>query len=63
MIDVPVDKVRGGYKVRSYVTGKLLKKTYKTRAAANRAAATSKRRSQRKRSTGSRRAKRSKRRY
>ena len=54
---MPVDKVRGGYRVRSYVTGKLLKRVYKTRAA-NRAAATSKRRSQRKRSTGSRRARR-----
>jgi len=60
---MPVDKVRGGYKVRSYVTGKLLKRVYKTRAAANRAAATSKRRSNRKRSTGSKRAKTSKRRY
>ena len=60
--DMPVDKVRGGYRVRSYVTGKLLKRVYKTKAAANRAAATSKRRSQRKRSTGSRRAK-NKRRY
>lgn len=63
VIDMPVDKVRGGYKVRSYVTGKLLKRVYKTRAAANRAAATSKRRNQRKRSTGSKRAKTSKRRY
>lgn len=63
VIDMPVDKVRGGYKVRSYVTGKLLKRVYKTRAAANRAAATSKRRSNRKRSTGSKRAKTSKRRY
>ena len=60
---MPVDKVRGGYKVRSYVTGKLLKRVYKTRKAANTAAATSKRRSQRKRSTGSKRAKTSKRRY
>lgn len=54
---MPVDKVRGGYRVRSYVSGKLLKRVYKTRAAATRAAATSKRRSKRKRSTGSRRAK------
>ena len=60
---MPVDKVRGGYKVRSYVTGKLLKRTYKTKAAAQRAAATSKRRSRRKRSTGSRRARKSMRRY
>lgn len=59
---MPVDKVRGGYRVRSYVTGKLLKRVYKTKAAAQRAAATSKRRSQRKRSTGSRRARKSKRR-
>jgi len=63
VIDMPVDKVRGGYRVRSYVTGKLLKRVYKTKAAAERAAATSKRRSQRKRSTGSRRARKSKRRY
>jgi|TARA_R100000482_G_scaffold117679_1_gene61363 hypothetical protein len=54
---MPVDKVRGGYRVRSYVSGKLLKRVYKTKAAAQRAAATSKRRSMRKRSTGSRRAK------
>ena len=58
---MPVDKVRGGYKVRSYVTGKRLKRLYKTRAAAERAAATSKRRSMRKRSTGSRRARNSRR--
>ena len=54
---MPVKKVRGGYKVVSYVTGKTLKTTYKTKVAATRAAATSKRRSMRKRSTGSRRAK------
>lgn len=54
---MPVDKVRGGYRVRSYVSNKLLKRVYKTKAAAQRAAATSKRRSKRKRSTGSRRAK------
>jgi len=53
---MPVRKVRGGYKVVSYVTGKPLKRVYKTKAAATRASATSKRRSQRKRSTGSRRA-------
>lgn len=53
---MPVDKVRGGYRVRSYVTGKMLKRVYKTRAAATRAASTSKRRSQRKRSTKSKRA-------
>jgi hypothetical protein len=60
---MPVDKVRGGYKVRSYVTGKRLKRLYKTKAAAERAAATSKRRSQRKRSTRSRRARNSRRMY
>ncbi len=54
---MPIDKVRGGYRVRSYVSGKLLKRVYKTRSAASKAAATSKRRSMRKRSTGSRRAK------
>ena len=54
---MPIDKVRGGYRVRSYVSGKLLKRVYKTRASATKAAATSKRRSQRKRSTGSKRAK------
>jgi len=55
---VPVKKVKGGYKVVSYVTGKTLKRVYKTRKSAENAAATSKRRSKRKRSTGSRRAKR-----
>ncbi len=60
---MPIDKVRGGYRVRSYVSGKLLKRVYKTRAAASKAAATSKRRSKRKRSTGSKRAKKSRRFY
>ena len=60
---MPVDKVRGGYKVRSYVTGKRLKRLYKTRKAAENAAATSKRRSQRKRSKNSRRARNSRRMY
>ena len=55
---MPVKKVRGGYKVVSYVTGKTLKRTYKSRQAAVNASKTSKRRSQRKRSTGARRAKR-----
>lgn len=59
---MPVKKVRGGYKVISYVTGKPLKRVYKTRRAAENASATSRRRSQRKRSTGSRRAKNSRRR-
>tara|TARA_R110002012_G_C11596630_1_gene606858 strand:- start:1126 stop:1308 length:183 start_codon:yes stop_codon:yes gene_type:complete len=56
---MPVKKVRGGYKVVSYVTGKPLKRVYKSKKAAENAASTSKRRSQRKRSTGSRRAKKS----
>lgn len=47
----------GTYRVRSYVTGKRLKTVYKSRAAATKAASTSKRRSRRKRSTGSKRAK------
>ena len=55
---MPVDKVNGGYRVRSYVTGKMLKRVYKTKAAASRAAATSKRRSKRKRSKNSRRSRR-----
>lgn len=46
------------YYVRSWVTGKLLKRSYKTKAAAQRRAMTSYRRSKRKRSTKSRRAKR-----
>ena len=52
---MPVKKVRGGFKVVSYVTGKPLKRVYKSRKAAENAAATSKRRSQRKRSKDSRR--------
>ena len=36
VIIMPVDKVKGGYRVRSYVTGKMLKRVYKTRAAAQR---------------------------
>ena len=55
---MPVKKVRGGYKIVSYVSGKTLKRTYKTKAAAERASATSKRRSKRKRSTTSKRSKR-----
>lgn len=61
--NMPVKKVRGGYKVVSYVSGKTLKTLYKSKAAAEKAAATSKRRSRRKRSTGSRRARKSKRSY
>lgn len=56
---MPVKKTRGGYKVVSYVSGKPLKRVYKTKKAAENAAKTSKRRSMRKRSTGSKRAKRS----
>ena len=55
---MPVKKVKGGYKVVSYVTGKTLKRTYKSRKAAENAAATSKRRSRRKRSKNSMRARR-----
>ena len=47
----PVKKVRGGWKVVSYVTGKTLKRTYKSKKAAQNAAATSKRRSKRVRHT------------
>tara|TARA_R100001224_G_C3933151_1_gene119516 strand:+ start:224 stop:442 length:219 start_codon:yes stop_codon:yes gene_type:complete len=54
--NMPVKRVKSGWKVVSYVTGKTLKRTYKSKKAAENAAATSKRRSQRKRSTGSRRA-------
>ena len=60
---MPVKKVRGGYKVVSYVTGKPLKRVYKSKKAAENAAATSKRRSKRKRSTGSKRARMSRRMY
>ncbi len=54
---MPVKKVKGGWKVVSYVTGRTLHHTYKSKKAAQNASATSKRRSQRKRSTRSRRAK------
>ena len=43
------------YRVRSYVSGKLLKRKYATKAAASRRAMTSYRRSNRKRSSGSKR--------
>ena len=59
---MPVKKVKGGYKVVSSVTGRTLKRTYKSRSAAMNASKTSKRRSMRKRSTGSRRARNSRRR-
>jgi threonine synthase len=50
-----VKKVKGGWKVVSYSTGKTLKRKYKTKKAAMNRAATSKRRSRRKRSNKSRR--------
>ena len=53
---MPIKRVKGGYKIVSYVSGKTLKRTYKTKKAAENASKTSKRRSKRKRSTGSRRA-------
>ena len=49
---MPVKKVRGGWKAGSYVTkGMWLTPVYKTRAAAERRAKTSKRRSKRVRHT------------
>ena len=48
---MPVKKVKGGWKVVSYSTGKTLKTKYKTKAAAQRRASTSKRRSKRVRHT------------
>ena len=48
---MPVKKVKGGWKVKSYVDGKLLKRLYKSKKAAQNAAATSKRRSKRVRHT------------
>ena len=50
----PIKRVKGGWKVISYVTKKPLKKVYKTKASAQRKAGTSKRRSKRKRHTGRR---------
>ncbi len=47
---MPLKKVKGGWRVKSYVTGKLLKGLYKTKAAAERRASTSRRRKGRKRS-------------
>ena len=55
---MPVKRVRGGFKVVSYVTGKPLKRVYKSRKAAENAAATSRRRSMRERSKNSRRSRR-----
>jgi len=57
---MPLKKVKEGWKVVSYVSGKTLKKTYRTKKQAEAASRTSKRRSQRKRSTGSKRARKSK---
>tara|TARA_R100001086_G_scaffold232580_1_gene153858 strand:+ start:3242 stop:3403 length:162 start_codon:yes stop_codon:yes gene_type:complete len=48
---MPIVKVKGGYRVRSYSTGRLLKKKYKTKAAAKTRSSTSRRRSKRKRHT------------
>tara|TARA_R110002012_G_scaffold321566_1_gene549881 strand:+ start:9001 stop:9195 length:195 start_codon:yes stop_codon:yes gene_type:complete len=58
LIIMPVKRVKGGWKVKSYTSGKWLKTTYKTKAQAEKRASTSKRRSKRKRSTGSKRARR-----
>jgi hypothetical protein len=58
---MPVRKVKGGYRVVSYVTGRTFKRKYATKAAAERAAKTSMRRSRRVRSTRSRRAMRGRR--
>ena len=53
---MPVKKVRGGWKAGSYVTkGKWFKRVYKTKAAAERRAKTSSRRSKRVRHTRRRR--------
>ena len=48
---MPLKKTKSGWKVISYITGKASKKTYRSKAAAEIASATSKRRSQRKRSS------------
>ena len=48
---MPVKKVKGGWKVVSYSTGKTLKRKYKTKAAAQRKSKTSGRRSRRVRHT------------
>lgn len=55
---MPIKKVKGGYKVVSYTSGKTLKTVYKTRKAAEAKAMTSKRRSKRKRSSMSKRSRR-----
>ncbi len=61
VIIMPVKKVKGGYKAKSAITKKWFQTVHKTKAGAEAQWRTSKRRSKRKRSTGSRRAK--KRRY
>ena len=48
---MPIKKVKGGFKVVSYSTGKTMKKVYKTKKAAQTRALTSKRRSKRVRHT------------
>jgi len=48
---MPVKKVKGGWKVVSYSTGKTLKRKYKTKKAAQNRASTSRRRSKRVRHT------------
>jgi len=53
---MPVKKVKGGYKAKSAITKKWFKTVHKTKAGAEAQWRTSKRRSRRKRSTGSRRA-------
>ena len=63
VLKMPVKKVKGGYRVVSYVTGKTFKRKYKTKAAADRAANTSMRRSRRVRSTRSKRSTMRSRRY
>ena len=55
-----LDIILNGLKlITALVSGKTLKRTYKTKKAAENASKTSKRRSKRKRSTGSKRAKKS----
>jgi len=63
VLKMPVKKANGGYRVVSYVTGKTFKRKYRTKAAAERAAKTSMRRSRRVRSTRSKSARMGRRRY
>ena len=55
---MPVKRVAGGWKTKSAITGKWLKTTFRTKAEAESRCATSKRRSLRKRSRESVRARR-----